>query len=74
MYIVTELVKLVNKMKQIRNSMTILFLLSFCISFVFTASVPMLHDDYGKYSRVHISSDSLFSKIHGAQKNDTSYE
>ena len=48
-YIVTELVKLVNKMKQIRNSMTILFLLSFCISFVLAASVPILHDDYGKY-------------------------
>ena len=36
-----------DKMKQIRNS--ILLLLSVSISFVFTASVPMLHDDYGKY-------------------------
>ena len=56
LYIVTESVKLVNKMKQF-NSMTILFLLSFCISFVLAASVPILHDDYGKYpvSKISIS-------------------
>ena len=45
--LLVETSRYLDKMKQIRNS--ILLLLSVSISFVFTASVPMLHDDYGKY-------------------------
>ena len=46
-------------MKEIRNSMTILFLLSFCILFVFAASVPMLQADYGKYPVSTISISTI---------------
>ena len=63
LYIVTVLVKLLNKMKQIRNPMAILFLLSFCNSFIFTASVPMLLDDYGKCSAKQKTSAGAWNNL-----------